>query len=260
MRLGFLGTGTIARAMIDGIIKAKLPIKKITVSPRNEAIAHALKAAYETVAVASDNQEVVDASDIVFICLRSQIAPEIMQAMEWRREQIIVSFLAMANRNDLEAWSGQTVYRAVPLPFVANGEHPTPLYPPHPQLETIFNALGGTILLDNEAQFSPFMAAGSMMGLYFRILRCAQDWLVEQGLSTALSGHFLAQMFLNLSHEMQKKKPASLIKPVDFLALEREFSTKGGTNEFIAEKFIEEGGGKAMRHAFDQALLKINGH
>ena len=63
MRLGFIGTGTITTAMVTGLCTAAETPEHILVSPRNAERAAGLAEAFTQVAVAKDNQEVIDGSD-----------------------------------------------------------------------------------------------------------------------------------------------------------------------------------------------------
>ena len=63
MRIGVIGTGTIATAVVRGIAPDG---HQITVSARSAANARALAEAFATVAIA-ENQAVLDASDVVLI-------------------------------------------------------------------------------------------------------------------------------------------------------------------------------------------------
>ena len=74
MRLGFIGTGTIASATVRGLIGGG---HQITVSERGAAHAARLAAEFESVSIA-DNQGVIDQSDTVFIGLMAEAAPDII--------------------------------------------------------------------------------------------------------------------------------------------------------------------------------------
>ena len=56
MKLGFIGTGQIAKATITGICTSKISFKKIVVSPRNRNIAQKLKKRFRKVSIAKNNQ------------------------------------------------------------------------------------------------------------------------------------------------------------------------------------------------------------
>ncbi|MCZ2328750.1 pyrroline-5-carboxylate reductase [Bartonella sp. F02] len=252
MKIGFLGTGKISSSIIDGLMVSAFDVSSIVISPRNAQVAERLSHDYDKVVIAENNQALLDASDCVFLCLPNQTAEEVLRSLRFRSEQIIVSVLAMAKAAEIEKWINHKVYRAVPLPFVAECKNLTPIYPDHPYLRSLFDALGGTLVLNKEDQFNLFMTAGSLMGVYFNFMETAHQWLVTQGLEKQQSANFLSMMFGNLSDEMRKTTS------VNFSLLEREFSTKGGTNELLSGCFSHQGGQNALITALEAALQRIS--
>ena len=69
MEIGFIGTGTISAAVIEGL-EAAAEAPRIVVSPRSEAVSTALAAKFPKVRRAASNAEVAEA-DIVYV-LRMQ--------------------------------------------------------------------------------------------------------------------------------------------------------------------------------------------
>ncbi|WP_019222304.1 pyrroline-5-carboxylate reductase [Bartonella rattaustraliani] len=258
MKIGFLGTGTISASMVEGLIKNAFDVPSMIISPRNAQIAERLSQKYDKVIVAENNQKLLDHSDCVFLCLPNQTAEEVLRPLHFRSEQLVVSVLAMAKAAEVEEWINHKVYRAVPLPFVAEGKNLTPIYPDHPFLRSVFDALGGTLVLEAEDQFNLFMTAGSLMGVYFNFIETAHQWFVTQGLKKQQSADFLAMMFGNLTDEMRKIAAVNCSETLDFARLEKEFSTKGGTNELLSYCFSHQGGQKALIMALDMTLQKVN--
>ncbi|AQX21787.1 pyrroline-5-carboxylate reductase [Bartonella sp. CDC_skunk] len=257
MRIGFLGTGTISAAMVDGLMASTFDVQSIIVSPRNAQRAKHLARMYEKVTIAENNQKLLDVSDCVFLCLPNQVAEEVLRGLSFRSNQLVVSVLAMAPMAEVEEWINHKVYRAVPLPFIAECKNVTPFYPDHPFLRTMFNALGRALVLHEEDQFNLFMTAGSLMGVYFNFIETAHQWLVNKGLDPLYSANFLAMMFGNLSDEMRKQIEDNHSTAVNFSSFEREFSTKGGTNEFLSNCFSHHGGQHALTMALEKTLQKI---
>lgn len=253
MKIGFIGVGTIAGAMIDGLMKIGFAVDEIIISPRNKDHAEALAAKYDKVKIAADNQAVADATSHVFLCLRSQTAEPVLRALKFRPEQEVVSVLAMASGADVEGWIGHKVYRAVPLPFVAECKGLTPVFPESPFLHDMFSALGGVLAVEKEEDFNLFMTAGSFMGAYYRFMDVTGQWLINKGMAAETAKAYLANVYGNLADEMRKTKAP------DFKALEREYSTAGGTNEIIAHAFAAQGGEKALLNAIDEGYKKITG-
>ncbi|MBB3393783.1 pyrroline-5-carboxylate reductase [Rhizobium sp. BK060] len=73
-KIGFIGTGAIADAMVRGLLTKPAVVSQVTISPRNAEIAQRLAADFAEITVAADNQAVIDASDMVVLAVRPQIA------------------------------------------------------------------------------------------------------------------------------------------------------------------------------------------
>ena len=93
MRLGFLGTGTIATAVVEGIAGDG---HEITVSERSAQKAAALAAAHANVTIAA-NQQVIDVSEVIFLGLMAEVADEILAPLQFRPGQKVISFMAGAS-------------------------------------------------------------------------------------------------------------------------------------------------------------------
>jgi len=249
LQCGFIGTGTIAAAVVRAICTAPASAQ-ITVSPRNRQTAAQLAAEFTRVRVAQSNQAVVDASECVCIALPRQVAQQELQALQFRAGQTIVSFVPTIARAQIAAWCRcdiDAVYRAVPLPFIAAHRSVTPVFPANARLQDLFSQTGGAVVAQSEAQFDAYMLGGSMMGVYFRFARTCADWLHGQGLDAAQARDYVAQLFANLAHEARNGQAP------DFHALQREYSTPGGINEIVAQGFEALGGVAALAQALDAA-------
>src|SRR3954451_13658991 len=73
-RLGFVGVGAIAEALIAGLCAGGEQRGTFLLSPRNAQLSKGLAERFAFVKVAADNQAVVDGSDIVFLAVTPQIA------------------------------------------------------------------------------------------------------------------------------------------------------------------------------------------
>ena len=63
MKIGFLGTGHITSSVIEGIIKSKLKVKKIYISPRNRLISKKLSKKFKKVTITKNNQQLLNKSN-----------------------------------------------------------------------------------------------------------------------------------------------------------------------------------------------------
>lgn len=72
MTYGMIGVGAIASAIVRGLCQGVAQPPSILLSPRNAGVAANLASRFATVTVCPDNQAVLDAADLVTLCLRLQ--------------------------------------------------------------------------------------------------------------------------------------------------------------------------------------------
>ena len=100
MRIGFVGTGTIAAAMVNGIVADG---HEIFVSERNAVISAELATQHPNVTVA-DNQAVVDNSDIVILGLLAPAARVVLPELTFYSRQRVFSVIVGITFAELSAW------------------------------------------------------------------------------------------------------------------------------------------------------------
>lgn len=255
MRLGFVGTGAITEAIVSGLLGSDLTLGSILVSPRNADVAARLAAASPLVAIAADNQAVVDGSDMVFLAIRPQVAKGVVRELRFRPDQHIVSLIAATDHRALSEWIGADLRltRAIPLPFVAERTGVTALYPADAAVSALFNALGSAIEANSEEEYQLLGAASALMGTYFGILEVSTRWLEAKGMPYPQAKTYLAPLFASLAQTAARRDAP------DFATLRSEFSTKGGLNEQVFVDFAEKGGATALTEALDGVLARIQG-
>lgn len=255
MRIGFVGTGSITEAMVTGIVGSGLEVAEIAVSPRNAEIAARLASRFPAVRIAIGNQEVVDAADILFLAVRPQVAEEVITALSFRKGQNVVSVIAATDRSKLLTWIGEDVQltQAIPLPFVADRQGVTAIFPPNAEIAAIFYALGSAVECETRDEYDLLAVASALMGTYFGILDRATGWLAEKGTAKAKARAYLAPLFASLAQRAAKADQTTLD------ALRREFSTPGGLNEQVFDDFDRGGGSRAMTDALERVLARVKG-
>ena len=255
MKLGFIGTGAITKAIVEGVLRSDLPVTEIHLTPRSAAIAEQLAALSPLVRIAAGNQQVVDASDIVFLAIRPQIAEEVVRELDFRANHHVVSLVAAVTRDILFDWIGTPtrLTQAVPLPFVADHEGVTAVYPPDADVSALFNALGSAVEASTQAEYEMLGVASALMGTFFGIQEIGARWLEQKGMPYAQAKSYLAPLFESLAKTAAKPgSPA-------FETLRTEFSTKGGLNEQVFVDFDRHGGTKALTEAMAGVLARIQG-
>lgn len=254
MILGFVGTGTITAAMVEGLRRGVLRDWPVVLSPRGAAVAADLAARFEGVTVAGSNQAVVDAADCVVLAIRPQMAEEVIAALRFKAGQRVLSLVAGMSVARIGELAGVPLHvvRAIPLPFVAKGQGVTPVFPPDAEMAALFDSLGGAIEVSDIRDYDAYAAGSAVMGSYFGLVGALRDWMVGQGLEGADAERYLRALFGSLG-DVLRTDGASLER------LREDHSTKGGLNEMTHRLWVENGGHAALRTALDAVIARIRG-
>ncbi|MCV9967627.1 pyrroline-5-carboxylate reductase [Pararhizobium sp. BT-229] len=255
MRIGFVGTGAITEAMVTGILSGTPLASEVVVSPRNAEIAARLARMFPAVRIAGDNQEIVDASDILVLAIRPQIAEEVVKGLRFVAGQTVISVIAATDRDRLKEWVGQEVdlTQAIPLPFVASHEGVTAIYPPNSKVASLFSSLGTAVQCGTREEYDLLAVASALMATYFGIMGRTTSWLAAKGLPEDSARDYLAALFAGLSQTVLRSNGIPLNE------LSAEFATKGGLNEQVLVDFEGRGGIAALTEALEGVLRRIRG-
>ena len=117
---GFVGTGAITRAMVEGLCTGP-SAPEIVVSPRGAEVSASLAARFDQVRVAADNQAVVDDAACVVLATRPDDVRTVLAELTFGADQAVVSVVAGVSVDELRAAvaPAHAVARAIPLPSVA---------------------------------------------------------------------------------------------------------------------------------------------
>lgn len=254
MVYGFIGTGTIVEAMIDGMMASELTSAQFVVSPRNELVSSRLACRYESVTVAKSNQAVVDVCDVLVLAVRWQVAEQVLTALEIPCDMKIISVIAATDHQSLSNWTGVSatqITRAIPLPFVADRDGATAIYPADAATSELFGALGTAVCCESKKEFDLLAAASSLMGTYFGILDQVNGWMVAKGMPASKAQSYIKPLLASLANHALKSEAS------DFSELRKAFSTPGGLNQQVFSEFDGQGGNRILLSALDQVLAKI---
>jgi pyrroline-5-carboxylate reductase len=252
MTLGFIGTGTIAAAIVEGLQSAPARCS-ILLSPRNEATALRLASHFPDVEVAPTNQAVLDGSDTVVLAVRPQIAHDVLSELRFRPDHRVISLIPAVTLEYLRAitFPSATVTRAVPLPSAARRQSPTVVFPADPAVTTMFNKLGIAIELDREEEFEAFTAATSIMSSYFRFAETVVEWMQDESVAAPKAHAFIAQMLRGLCGASAASPQSS------FAELVADHQTPGGLNEQVLRSLTEAGVFKELDRALDSICTRL---
>ncbi|WP_222272216.1 NAD(P)-binding domain-containing protein [Modestobacter marinus] len=249
---GILGVGAIATAIVTGLCDGVAEAPPVVLSPRNAERAAGLAASLPSVRVASGNQAVVDASDVVIICLLPADAADVLPGLDFRADQAVVSAVAglpVVELAELVAPAAD-VARSIPLPAVATRESRTPVHPATSAVTELFDRLGGSLVVDDETAYESVSAASATVAAHFHHLGTIADWLVDRGIPGAEARRYVADTFAALSDELSSPEP-------DFAAMAQAHTTPGGLNEQFARGLDEAGVHDAVRAGLDAVLARI---
>ena len=248
---GVLGVGSIASAIVTGLCDGAADPPDVVLSPRNAERAAALAARLPSVRVATSNQAMVDASDVVVLCVLPDHATEVLSDLRFRAGQSVVSAMAgvhLARLTELVA-PAQDVARSMPVRSVAHRQSVTPVHPVTQAATDLFSRLGGSMGVTDELAFESVAAASATVAAYFRYLGTIADWLCSQGIEQDDARRYVADTFAALTDELRSPS-------VDFATLVRTHITPGGLNEQFARDLEEAGTYDAVRLGLDALLAR----
>ncbi|MGZ3775272.1 MAG: pyrroline-5-carboxylate reductase family protein [Bdellovibrio sp.] len=192
-KIGFLGAGNMAQAMIKGLIEGGIPAKNIFASNRSEGKLHKLVEAYK-ITPALSNEELVDNCDIVVLAVKPQ---DLLVALEpvaraFDENKIVISVAAGIRMDKLERYiHGARLARVMPntpsligrgiIGYLLNEDSDDAL---ESTVEDLFAPLGRVIKVNDEDQFEALMiSCSSGTGFVFEMMMYWQDWIEEHGFS-----------------------------------------------------------------------------
>lgn len=241
LRLGFVGTGAITEAVVQGLHKAGTRKVEILLSPRSEARSRALAAQYPRVTRADDNSAVVAGSDVVFLAVRPQQLPD-LAGLPFRSDQTVVSLLAGTPIDRIRAFAAPAarLTRVLPLPCISIGQGPILITPPDPTLETLFAGLGDLISLEREADFGTLAAISGLISSHFELQNVAVEWLRAQSVSDVTASLYVRSFFAGLGASAlaaARDDQTSKGHTIEVAACE----TPGGLNEACRMQLTDRG-------------------
>lgn len=237
MQLGFIGTGTLSAAVIDGLVAVHGDAHRILVSPRSEAVSRALARRHPCVTRALSNQQVVDEVDIVLLAIRPQQLHAVLADLTFLPHQTVVSFVAGATNDSLATAvaPAERVIRVTPLPPIARRLGPIVVFPGAPDIEALFQDLGTVIISETQQQIMALGYAGGLMASFFQMANAGIDWLQTEGVPHDMSRDYLMSLYGALA------AVGAACPPEKLEALPKEYSTPGGLNEACHAYLASEG-------------------
>ena len=252
LRLGVLGTGNIASAVVEGFCTSSLPCS-ILVSPRNELKGRSLESRFPQVRRAEANQEVLDRSEVVLVALRPAVAPDILRGLAFREDHAVLSVIPVIPRQEFASLvkPAGRVFKVLPLPYAARHMGLVPFFPADAGVAAILAPLGEPVPLHDERELHLLWAVTGLISPFYAQMEAVRAWCAAGGVDGETARRYVASMYACLASLAERKAG------VGFDALAREAATPGGLNEMALE-MIEAGTTfPDLRRALDAILARF---
>jgi len=254
MKLGFIGTGKITSSVVTGICGSKISFKKIILSPRNRNIAKKLKRKFRKVAIAKNNQEIVNSCNWIFLAITPTVGKKIIKNLKFKSGQTIVSFISTMTLPQLKKAIKvkTTIVRAIPLPPISLRKGPVPVFPPNKKVKIFFDKLGTTVEISNEKLSKNFWSTSGMMAPFYELLSTMSNWLVKRGVKRDKAQKYITSLFVALSED------AVVNSNKDLKHLVKESQTPRGLNEQGVKELRKAGFYRATEKTLNSILKRLN--
>jgi len=251
MRIGILGTGIIASAIVTGFCTKKTG-HTFFLSPRNARKAAALAAEFPEVSVCASNQEVLDKAEWVFICLQKKDFGALLE-IKFRKDHKTINMSADMKLPVLKETIGETSLMAhvIPLPFIRGGYGPLLAYPEIAEVGELFAPVSDVFYAHNQEDVHTLQVVTGVMSAYNMLLNEIVKFSDEQGLKHDVSVKYLCSLFNSLCTR------AAGIPNCDLVELAHEM-TPGGYNEQALNELVNNGAIGAWRTALDRLMERLH--
>jgi pyrroline-5-carboxylate reductase len=248
---GFVGTGEITAAIVEGLSVESPP--EIFLSPRGRSTALSLASRFPHVTVCASNQEVLESAPSIVLAVRPQVAREVLGELSFRPDHVVISAVAGVQVETLRALTGAgEISRVIPLPSASSRSSLTAMYPESALARSLFESVGSVVVPESESALEAFSAATATVAAHLDYLSTIAAWLAEQGVDPEAATTYVAKIFGPVG-------VAVLDHTGPFETLISKYKTPGGINEQIMLELREEGVPDTVRHALDRVLTRLRG-
>ena len=253
MKLGFIGTGQISKAVINGILKSKIKYTKIYISKRNLKISSELSKKSKKVIVVKDNQEILNKSNWVFLGITPTVGNKILKNLKFKSSQIIINFISTIGNSQLKKYIKvkAKIVRVLPLPPIALRKGPVPICPANKKVKSFFNHLGTAVEISDEKLFTNFWCMTAMMAPFYEKLNTLSVWLSKKGLNKIVAQKYVTSLFFAMAED------SVVNSKQDLKILIKNSQTPGGLNEQALKYLRKSGFYKSLNSAASDILKRL---
>lgn len=250
MNIGFIGTGVMTAAMVEGLSENG---HNIFVSERNKELSSRLAKEFSDVRVVN-NQSVLDNSEAVILAMNAPVAKQVIPTLEFQTSHKVLSVMVGFDYQELQSLLPHVteVTFFIPWPFIAQGGSPLLVYPESATLETMFGANNSLLVMENESMMNSYLSAQALLSPITKQLLDTSDWLAKRTNNETSAEDFVRLLvggYLNAVPIEQK----GVIKKM--LA---DLSTEGGLNAQLNQHYADNGVYSTLEQGLDILEKRLN--
>jgi pyrroline-5-carboxylate reductase len=223
-RTGIIGTGHLAGFLVEGCRRTGAPYTFV-VSPRGAEKAAALQRLFG-VDIAPSNQEVVDRSDLVIASVRPSDAKAVLEPLQFRADQTVLSLMASVSYADMQALTAPATPTVAMMNGHANalGFGPVIVYPANDVAIGFLSYFGSLHLFDDWESYAAASViagvSGTSLGLMIELVR----WYEKAGLDSRTARMLVTETIIGNAEVLRRSSD-------DLDALLAGLQTPGGITE-----------------------------
>lgn len=252
MKIGIIGTGTIASAIVTGFC-TKQSGYNFYLSPRGAKKAAELAAAFPQVQVCTSNQHVLDSAEWIFITVQKN-AFDALKELKFKKEHKVLNMATEMSLPFLKDITGETALFAhvVPLPMIVRGFGPLIVYPEVPEVGELFAPVAEAIYLSSLDDTRNLQLLTCLMSPYYMLLAELISFTDSQGVEHDSAIKFLHSLLGSLTRRATETPNCDLVELAHDM-------TPGGYNEQAMNELMDNGAIKAWRTAIDNLRDRLVG-
>jgi pyrroline-5-carboxylate reductase len=237
MKIGFIGCGNMASAIIYGMHQGGFIAQDILISDVNKN--NLVQISDNLGVISSDNQEIARSCEIVILAIKPQNTLEVANEIKdfLNEKQIIVSILAGISTTKLKNLLGVDnlirVMPNTPAQVSLGASAMFALRTKNEMVERIFNSVGKSFWLENEEQIDVVTAlSGSGPAYFYLFFELMVKTATQMGLAENIAKELCLQTAVGA---------ATMAQNADVKELRANVTSKGGTTEVAINTMLELG-------------------
>ena len=260
VRVGFIGAGNMASALIDGLLATGWHAEQMSASDTDQSRLNLL--AEKGVTTCNDNQSVIENSTIVILAVKPQVMHEVLAPLQEslvNHPCLLVSIAAGISMANLQSWthSEQAIVRCMPNTPALVQAGASALFAnascsdiQKSKASDVLKAVGIVTWLSKEQDMDAVTAlSGSGPAYFFLLMEAMQKAAESLGLDSDTAELLCQQTALGAAKLAQSSD-------VDVEELRHRVTSPGGTTEAAIRQFESEDFSGIVGRALDEAAQR----